>query len=456
MIKIILWVSIIWLLPFLFFVQRNEAKFKKNIVVGVTLPQEAREDEEVLALLKKYVKETGIICIILGVAVIPCLLPESYNWMLFAWMLWLDFVIVFTQIPFVKCNKKLRKLKEERGWKKKPLNEDGAVSATVKVDMSNISTPRWLSPWVFAGAFVLTLVPLAFDLTLWPIILVYALTQIMFYFFYRYAFRTKSEAVDGNVDLTKALTQIRRSYWGRIWVNISYLTAVFSLSTLLLKGHSSLFVWITILYSALTVFAVAAPEFRIRRKQAELTKDSGIGEYIDDDDHWVWGMFYYNPRDSHTMVNGRVGVGSTVNVARPFGKFMMIFAVVILVAMPAFPFLLDWSIDSQVSFVQEEHYVTVSSGRDDYKVDLDRVEEVTLIEEYPEGLSRTWGTATDKILRGNFSSKDYPPMQVCLNPGKTPYILVLTNNRRAYLFGTDDVAKTMQLYDLLSAPLKGQ
>ncbi len=51
--KIFLWASIIWLLPFLFFVQKNEAKFKKNIVVGVTLPQEAREDAEVQAHLKK-------------------------------------------------------------------------------------------------------------------------------------------------------------------------------------------------------------------------------------------------------------------------------------------------------------------------------------------------------------------------------------------------------------------
>ena len=117
LIKIILWASIIWLLPFLFVVQRNEAKFKKNIVVGVTLPQEAREDSEVQELLKKYVKETAIICIALGIAVIPCWLPESYNWMMFAWMLWLDAIIVLTQIPFIKCNKKLKELKTQRGWK---------------------------------------------------------------------------------------------------------------------------------------------------------------------------------------------------------------------------------------------------------------------------------------------------------------------------------------------------
>ncbi len=117
--------------------------------------------------------------------------------------------------------------------------------------------------------------------------------------------------------------------------------------------------------------------------------------------------------------------------------------------MPAFPFLLDWSIESKVVFVQEENYVTVSCGRSDYRVDLEHVAEVSLIDEYPEELSRTWGTATDKILKGNFSAKDYPPMQVCLNPGKTPYILVLTDNRKAYLFGTDDPLRTQELYELL-------
>ena len=454
LIKIILWASIIWLLPFLFVVQRNEAKFKKNIVVGVTLPQEAREDSEVQELLKKYVKETAIICIALGIAVIPCWLPESYNWMMFAWMLWLDAIIVLTQIPFIKCNKKLKELKTQRGWNRKAA--DDSPEETVTVDMANISAPKWLSPWVFAGAFLITLIPLAVDLSIWPVIAIFALTQIMFYFFYRYAFRTKSEAVDNNVEITQALTQIRRSYWARIWVKIAYSTALFSLGSLLLKGHGKLYFWITILYSIYTVLVVASPEFKIRKAQERITRDSGKGEYIDDDEHWIWGMIYYNPRDSHNFVNGRVGVGSTVNAAKPFGKFMYIFAVIMLVLMPAFPFLMDWSIENEVVYVQEDQHVTVSCGRSDFRVDLEHVADVTLVDEYPEGLSRTWGTATEKVLKGNFSAKDYPPMQVCLNPGKTPYILVLTDNRKAYLFGTDDPARTQELYELLSVPITGK
>ncbi len=452
LIKIILWASIVWLLPFLFVVQRNEAKFKKNIVVGVTLPQEARDDVQVQALLKKYVKETAIICIVLGIAIIPCWMPESYNWLMFTWMLWLDALIVLTQIPFIKYNKKLKEIKKVRGWNRKTAYD--SPKETVTVDMANISAPKWLSPWVFAGAFLITLIPLAIDLSLWPIILIFGLTQIMFYFFYRYAFRTKSEAVDKNVEITKALTQIRRSYWARIWVKIAYSTALFSVGTLLLKGHGKLYFWLTIVYMIYTVFIVASPEFKIRKVQEKLTQDSGVGEYVDDDEHWIWGMIYYNPRDSHSFVNGRVGVGSTVNAAKPFGKFMYIFTVIILVLMPAFPFLIDWSIENKVVYVQEEQYVTVSCGRSDYRVDLDHVAEVTLIDDYPDELSRTWGTATEKILKGNFSAKDYPPMQVCLNPGKTPYILVLSDNRKAYLFGTDDPARTQELYDMLSVKLR--
>ena len=382
LIKIILWASIIWLLPFLYVVQRNEAKFKKNIVVGATLPQEARDDPEVQALLQNYLKETKIICIALGIAVIPCWLPESFNWLMFAWMLWIDALIVLTQIPFIKCNNKLRELKNERGWNRKASDE--VPEEKVTVNMANISSPKWLSPWVFAGAFIITLVPIALDPSLWPVVVIFALTQIMFYFFYRYAFRTKSEAIDDNMEITQALTQIRRSYWARIWIKIAYSTALFSLGTLLLKGHGKLYFWLTILYSIYAVFVVATPEFRIRKVQEKLTRNSGTGEYVDDDDYWVWGMFYYNPRDSHSFVNGRVGVGNTVNVAMPFGKFMCIFALITLVMMPAFPFLMDWSIENKVVYVQEEQHVTVSCGRSDIRVDLEHVAEVSLVDEYEE------------------------------------------------------------------------
>jgi hypothetical protein len=61
----VLWLSIIWIAPLICFLQVNEARFKKNIVVGVTLPFKAREDEAVKAALKKYKTSMWTACGIL-------------------------------------------------------------------------------------------------------------------------------------------------------------------------------------------------------------------------------------------------------------------------------------------------------------------------------------------------------------------------------------------------------
>ena len=55
--NLILWGCVIWM-PALFYVLlSNETKFKKNIAIGVTFPQEAREDAElqhILSVFKKH------------------------------------------------------------------------------------------------------------------------------------------------------------------------------------------------------------------------------------------------------------------------------------------------------------------------------------------------------------------------------------------------------------------
>ena len=57
--SIILWAVLLPILPILYFMQKNECKPKKNIIVGVTLPYEAQGDAEVLALLERYGRELG-------------------------------------------------------------------------------------------------------------------------------------------------------------------------------------------------------------------------------------------------------------------------------------------------------------------------------------------------------------------------------------------------------------
>ena len=66
--QLIPWLSLAWLPVFLYFAHRNETRFKKNIVVEVTLPFQARTDPEVLGILAQFKKQ------ILWVNISPCFL----------------------------------------------------------------------------------------------------------------------------------------------------------------------------------------------------------------------------------------------------------------------------------------------------------------------------------------------------------------------------------------------
>lgn len=45
--NILMWASIFWIAPLLGYLMTNNAKFKKNIAVGVTFMEEGKQDAEV-------------------------------------------------------------------------------------------------------------------------------------------------------------------------------------------------------------------------------------------------------------------------------------------------------------------------------------------------------------------------------------------------------------------------
>ncbi|MGL5316378.1 MAG: DUF5808 domain-containing protein, partial [Peptostreptococcaceae bacterium] len=51
----------------------------------------------------------------------------------------------------------------------------------------------------------------------------------------------------------------------------------------------------------------------------------------DDDNNWIFGMFYYNPNDPSFFVQKRFGVGWTVNIGTTKGKIYFIAPFIILI-----------------------------------------------------------------------------------------------------------------------------
>ncbi|MET1249322.1 DUF5808 domain-containing protein [Sporolactobacillus sp. STCC-11] len=55
------------------------------------------------------------------------------------------------------------------------------------------------------------------------------------------------------------------------------------------------------------------------------------GTILDDDAKWIWGLFYFNRSDPSLFVEKRVGIGYTVNMARPIAWIVLIGIIVIAI-----------------------------------------------------------------------------------------------------------------------------
>lgn len=113
------WIMLLLLypvLPVMTGILANEAKPKKNIVIGVTLPFEARQTEEVRAICKQYRKRLWLLFGLLTAALLPSLL-FSHDSVAFSWqMLWVLVVIVAPFFVYAAAHRQLRALKQARGW----------------------------------------------------------------------------------------------------------------------------------------------------------------------------------------------------------------------------------------------------------------------------------------------------------------------------------------------------
>lgn len=433
----VLWLSLIWLPILLYFMLRNETKFKKNIAVGVTLPFEGRGHPDVLARLEQFKKQELLVCIGLILLGIPGIFLE-FTMSFSLWFVWITACVVVPYIPYVLCNRDLKRIKAENGWKRP------SAADTVTVDLGAIPKPNWLSPWAFVPAFILSLAPLVFDRDFAVMYLIDAALIVCFWLGYRYLFRNKAEIVDNNTTVTVALTRIRRCQWGKMWLLCAYsMAAINWLAYLTMYSPAAMTIGI-VAFSVVLVGASMYVEFQTRRLQEKLTADSGKNFYVDDDDKWLGGLVYYNPNDSRTIINDRVGTNSSVNLAKPAGKLLYGITALIIVTLPLWGLLLG---NSDIKTDIGTDSILIKGGMHEYTIQTEDVINVELLEKLP-AITRTAGTGLPELLGGDFSSREYGKLKVCLDPTAPPFVLVETEER-TYLLGTKDEAQTTTIYEAL-------
>lgn len=452
--KIILFVCFIPIPIVMYFVMLNEVKAKKNLILGVTLPLDARLDDNVKALCTGYKRLLTVVVTAVTALAVPALFLRHDSVVFTYLIVWLIVAILLPALPYAVYNKKLKALKAAKGWYSESSGVtlvDTKVAAMPKQKLSIL----WFLPPILVSLIpvIHTVVTLRKTDEFGPMLAIYgsfAAIVILFAVFYRIIDRQKADIVDEDSSLSAALTQVRRHNWAKFWIFTAWFTGAFNLLFWSLWRSSGIGLLVAIIaYTvAVTAFSLYV-ELKTRNIQQKLTQDSGKTVYSDEDDRWIFGLFYYNPDDSHNMVNKRVGIGMTLNMAKAPGQILTAVTVILLLAMPLVGIWMMKAESTPVDLMIVNDQLVASHTSDVYKIRLSEVQSAELLDTLPSG-TRTNGTAMENVLKGSFDLKGIGSCRLCLDPRVSPYIEVKTADH-VYILGAADSVRTLQVYASLKS-----
>lgn len=394
----ILWLSCSWTPLLIWWTLRNSARFKKNIVVGVTFPREARENVQVKALLTSY-RHLQLACAIVLVAAAlgGAATGTVRAWAgssMFCWSVWILVVCIVPEVIYALTNRRLAALKDERGWR--PRGAAAQRVTVADIGAAAQSYPRVSSIW-FVLICAASLVPVLLDRDNVVIYLLFAACVLMMWAIFRWCYRNRSEVVDDNTALTQTLTRIRRRAWARVFLVAAASFAFMSWAQLLFQGSTNLYFIGMMLPCTVLGIVAFATEMRVRSLQERLTKASGEGFYVDEDDHWIFGIFYYNPDDAELIVNERVGINTSINLARPAGKAIVVALACSLLCLPVTGAFMAEEFGAPVTLELSEQTIRAHHLLTTYEIDMADVVSVELVDQLPK-MTRTFGGASETFL----------------------------------------------------------
>ena len=208
--------------------------------------------------------------------------------------------------------------------------------------------------------------------------------------------------------------------------------------------------WISAGYILFTIVLLIWVIRRKGRLDAAYFTESGTVE-TDDDDCWIWGIFYCNPADKHAYVEKRVGIGTTMNFGTQKGRIAgVLLGLLGGISILSLPVICVWVILLEfvpIKLAVEDDRLIARQISVDYNLPAGLIQEIALLEELPR-LERVSGTSMDTLKKGNYRVAKEGRCQVFLNPQNSIFIRLKVGETVYYLSGYDD-AQTLAIYEEL-------
>lgn len=351
----------------------NLNRFSNNgIYFGIRVPLEYKDDKDILELEKIYKKQNIIL-------ILPIIILVNIIYFLNMKM-WLFLTYIFILIGIINILPiiywiKMRNLKNKKGWKVLSKNvvivETGLRQPQKNSRVKAVDTRYYLIlliiPLIISILTLINynsipqLIPVHYNVSgvvdkvvekgtiaaymnLAGIPFMLVLMIFFFMFINNITVKSKSDLFSGKIKETIEKKLLFKKY-------VSIFTWILALETLIIMAIPQICIIfnlsieimtipIIILFISIVIFLVMSYYLGQGGRNIK-TNEEGEENYRDDDDKYILGALYYNKKDPALMVEKRIGVGWTVNLAHPLGKIVMILPFIIIVGMIIFMYFYE-------------------------------------------------------------------------------------------------------------------
>ncbi len=471
-----LWVNyliIFFLFAYGIFIQNISNINKKSVFYGVRIPIEYGGTEKLNSIHRNYQKRLVICFIIFNIILtlinlkvsdelkVVLLLPEIFS------------VMALIALNYLAAYNKVLKLSNDEKW-----DFDGNVvivdtnfrakgedkkRAVISIWWYAIPLSLMLITW--AGIVINALRPFQRVLTestvrwgsgglfaVMTVAVVQLILNLIFIGTHKWTEKTKQSLNGGKVsEIKNRSRQIRYNLSAAylilaIFINLQLMMMGFSMcgifSTSLLTNGGLMIT--SFLIPVLMVIAVIVKS--ARGSDNQISKGETGQQVINrkDDQYYKFGVFYYNKNDPALFVEKRMGIGATLNLARPAAKIFAGIIAVLLIGVTVMLFSLPGMTKERQVHIKPD--CIEISGAWGFTISRQEIDRIAFEDEMPEIIAKTNGADIGEKLYGNHNLKGYSKSVLFIGDKSKKFISMYLKDGRLILINYEDESKTYSIY----------
>ncbi len=412
---------------------RNREEFQKG--------ETAEKIEEIAKRIRKEVFWVMMISCILAVLL---LFIPGMTAMMIAYTVFILLGLFLFYLPYVKGNSELKSIKKQIGIEAK----EGIKYA----DLKSIQASRALNIGILFFPVAVSALECVFSL-LYDLRIInigrglyqgsYIMTILTGTFlFTSFCFipgalmmdRMRNEVISKDSDVNVNYNRAKKKIWADVWTAFLWINAAAMagcIAGFLMDFPELFFVWGCGIYLLVFFAAIAL----LAGKFSSLNKLYSFDALPDDDDdHWIFGMLYYNRKDGRLNVEKRSGIGMTVNMAHPVGKLILGFAALCLIASIVALVLSGVMENTKIDLRMEDGAIVCHHLRDEYRIELTDIREITFENDMTALRMRKMnGFESEDLRKGTFAVQGERSCRVFLDLKAGCCIRIVTDKGIYYI-----------------------